>query len=202
MQNTNENKIKLILIRHGATIWNVEKRYMGQTDLHLSDAGKAQIKELADSGIYPEIDGLFISPLSRCRETANIIYPNMEPVAIDELKEMDFGDFEGKNYNDLSDNPVYQAYIDSNGELEFPNGENKHDFSKRVMAGLGKVIKIAIDNNLKTVACVVHGGTTMAACAGLNLAEYFDSIVGNGGKLEIEITYDLPFSGVYSGRLI
>ena len=202
MSDTNEVKIRLMLIRHGITQGNIEKRYMGQTDMSLCTEGIRAIQKKASEGTYPDAQMLFISPLKRCRETARIIYPTMEPIIIEELKEMDFGDFEGKNYNDLNDNPVYQAYIDSNGELAFPNGENKQQFSERVMKGLEMVIATAAQEGVQTIACIVHGGTTMAACAGLGLAEYFDSIVGNGGLLEIDITYDISHSRISSGVLV
>lgn len=201
MSDTNEVKIRLMLIRHGITQGNIEKRYMGQTDMSLCPEGVAQIQKKVSEGAYPKTQMLFISPLKRCRETAKIIYPSMEPIVIDNLKEMDFGDFEGKNYKDLNDNPVYQAYIDSNGELSFPNGENKQQFSERVMNGLEQVMAMAVKANAETVACVIHGGTTMAACAGLGLAEYFDSIVGNGGLLEIDIIYDVSHNRILSGVL-
>lgn len=201
MPNSNEVKIKLFLIRHGMTQGNIEKRYMGRTDVSLCDDGIRMIEQNVANNMYPEVDMLFISPLVRCRETANIIYPKMEPIVISDLMEMDFGDFEGKNYNDLSDNPVYQAYIDSDGELSFPNGENKQEFSKRVMNGIEKVLEIAADNKVNRVACVIHGGTTMAACSLLGLADYFDSIVGNGGLLEIDINYDFSCDRIISGVL-
>lgn len=201
MSAANEIKIRLMLIRHGITQGNIEKRYMGQTDMDLCKEGVRQIQEKVDSGYYKETELLFISPLKRCRQTADIIFPGMDKIVIEELKEMDFGDFEGKNYHDLSHNPVYEAYISSGGELSFPNGENKQQFSKRVMEGLGKALRIAADNDKRNITCVVHGGTTMAICSCLGLAGYFDSIVGNGGLLEIDITYD-KISGSYSGSFV
>ena len=202
MSDSNEAKMRMVLIRHGITKGNIEKRYMGQTDMSLCPEGIKLIEDNAKAGMYPKVDMLFISPLKRCRETAAIIYPDIEPVVIENLKEMDFGDFEGKNYNDLSDNPVYQAFIDSGGELSFPNGENKQDFAKRVMAGLNEAAGLAAGKNAEKFACIIHGGTTMAACSSLGLAEYFDSIVGNGGKLEIDITYDFSLDRITSGVLI
>lgn len=201
MSDSNEIKMRLVIIRHGITQGNIEKRYVGQTDMSLCSEGVKQIKDNAESGMYPEVDMLFISPLKRCRETASIIYPYMEPIVIENLKEMDFGDFEGKNYNDLNDNPVYQAFIDSNGELAFPNGEDKQSFAKRISSALNEVAQTAAANNARKVACVAHGGTTMAACSVLGLAEYFDSIVGNGGKLEIDITYDISHNSITGGVL-
>ena len=89
---------KITLIRHGKTEGNLEKRYIGITDEVLCEEGRNEI--LAKE--YPKADIVFSSPLLRCIETAGLIYPNQKPVVIDELKETNFGRFEGKNYKDLS----------------------------------------------------------------------------------------------------
>ena len=84
----------ITLIRHGKTLGNLEKRYIGITDEPLSKQGVEEIV----AGNYPACDILFSSPLRRCKETAKIIYPAKEPIVIQELKETNFGRFEGKNY--------------------------------------------------------------------------------------------------------
>ena len=63
---------------------------------------------------------VFTSPMQRCRESAQILFPDREKIEIPEWKEMNFGAFEGKNYEQLNGNPQYQAWIDSNGTL--PSG--------------------------------------------------------------------------------
>ena len=84
----------ITLIRHGKTSGNREKRYVGITDEALSSEGELEIKTRA----YPKADIVFSSPMMRCLETAKIIYPDQEPIVIPELRETDFGRFEGKNY--------------------------------------------------------------------------------------------------------
>ena len=53
---------------------------------------------------------------------------------------MDFGQFEGKNYEELKDNPDYQKWIDSNGTLPFPGGESREQFIRRSMEGFDRMM--------------------------------------------------------------
>ena len=119
-----KNKIRLVFIRHGETASNKEHRYLGKTDEDLSPCGAEKIKNAVHEKLYPEIDILFTSPMKRCRQTAQLIYPDMTAHIIPEFAEMDFGEFEGKNYQDLRDDARYQAWIDSDGTLPFPGGES------------------------------------------------------------------------------
>ena len=114
------------LIRHGMTEGNRYQRYIGKTDELLCEEGKEKLKEF----FYPEPEAVFVSPLVRCRETAEILFPEKRLRIIDQLAECDFGDFENKNYLELSGNPDYQAWVDSGGILPFPNGESREEFSE------------------------------------------------------------------------
>ena len=97
MWDRSENQITLVLIRHGATKSNIEHRYLGKTDELLSKEGERQLVEYKKLHLYPNIDFLFTSPMKRCIQTANILYPELQPVQMKEWEEMDFGAFEGKN---------------------------------------------------------------------------------------------------------
>ena len=80
---------------------------------------------------------------------------------IEELSECDFGEFENKNYKELSGNQDYQRWIDSNGTLPFPGGESREAFKHRSLTGFQKAVTQCIRNNIKTAALVIHGGTIM-----------------------------------------
>ena len=149
--------IKIWLIRHGMTEGNLKGRYIGRTDEHLCQEGKKALSELS----YPVPDGLFISPMIRCRETAEILFPRKKFRIMDQLSETDFGDFENKNYRELAGNPDYQAWIDSGGNLPFPGGESREAFRERTLEGVQKVIAICSRENLQSAALIVHGGTIM-----------------------------------------
>ncbi len=148
--------MRVIFIRHGKTSGNLEKRYIGKTDGPLCHEGENEIA----SREYPDADIVVSSPMKRCIQTAELIYPNKKMKIYDGLRECDFGDFEGKNYIELSENPDYQNWIDSGGTLPFPNGEAHEDFAYRCVSAFEKAV---YDNrNSESAAFIVHGGTIMA----------------------------------------
>ena len=88
---------KIYLIRHGATDGNARGEYIGVTDLALSLGGVAELTELKEKIQYPFVEKVYTSPLLRCRQTANILYPEQEADIVENLSEYDFGEFEGKS---------------------------------------------------------------------------------------------------------
>lgn len=181
MWNRSENQIKLVMIRHGATPSNKEHRYLGRTDEGLSMEGERALQEARDT--YPSVDYLFASPMKRCVQTARILYPQQEIFVIPEWMEMDFGDFEGKNYVELKENEYYQKWIDSNGTLPFPNGESREDFIERCKQGFYKMLSqlnsLHLINRTVKVGLVIHGGTIMSLLSTFCGGEYFDYQVVN-----------------------
>lgn len=183
MWNWSEDKIRFIFIRHGATSSNKEHRYLGKTDESLSDEGRAELLRKKAEKKYPELSFVFASPMKRCLETAQLLYPETEAITVSEWEEMDFGEFEGKNYLDLKDDARYQEWIDSNGTLPFPNGESREEFIHRCEMGLWKMHKYLVQKEEQIpgeIGIVVHGGTIMAILSSLCKGEYFNYQVANG----------------------
>lgn len=127
--------IRLSLIRHGQTEGNKKKRYIGVTDESLCEEGKDFLRQMK----YPAPQAVYVSPMKRCVETAEILFPDYPVHVIDELAECDFGDFENKNYEELDGNLEYQAWIESGGTLPFPGGESRESFCRRNLLGFGKL---------------------------------------------------------------
>ncbi|MDO4276141.1 MAG: histidine phosphatase family protein [Eubacteriales bacterium] len=177
--------LKLWLIRHGKTEGNKLARYIGVTDEHLCREGREFLKKLD----YPVPEAVYVSPMYRCLETAGILFPEHKVHIIDELAECDFGDFENKNYKELSGNKDYQAWIDSGGTLAFPGGESREAFRHRTLIGFQKAVAGCIREEISYGALVVHGGTIM------NIMEQYADVqrpfyewhVKNGGGYEVEI---------------
>lgn len=183
---------ELILIRHGKTAGNLLGRYIGsRTDEPLCDEGR---EELAGKQL-PEVERLYVSPMKRCVETAEILWPGFdrkEMQKVTDLRECDFGDFENKNYKELSGNGDYQAWIDSNGTLPFPNGESMDAFKSRCLEAFARIVEEVSGAEQEWIASgktgifragiVVHGGTIMAILEqyGYPKAAYFDYQVKNG----------------------
>lgn len=75
---------------------------------------------------------LYCSPMRRCVETAEILYPGKKPVLIPDFRECDFGRYEGKNYPELIHDAPYLAWVESGGVLPFPDGEDTAAFKAGV----------------------------------------------------------------------
>lgn len=186
-----EMTITLYIIRHGATKSNKRHAYLGNTNEPLSNEGGEQIIFYNEAGRYPkEKDNLLIfsSSMLRCLQTKDILYPDTRAILLPEWKEIDFGRFEGKNYQDLNGDPDYQRWIDSGGVTAFPGGESRDEFVKRSMAGLEWCIECMEDYKQKSAVCVVHGGTIMAIMSSLTGGDYYDYQVKNGQGYEIELS--------------
>ena len=141
--NYNNTLVDLTLIRHGQVQANIEKRYIGSTDMSLTVNGMKSLEKLNKAQIYKTPDYLFCSPMSRCKMTCDILFPDKIYTVIDEFHEMDFGSFEMKNYQELKDNAYYQRWIDSNGTIAFPEGESRQEFVLRCMSGFDKMLSKA-----------------------------------------------------------
>ena len=178
-----EITITLYLIRHGATPSNKRHAYLGKTDEALSDEGRKQILTYKEEDVYPRIsnDLLVMSgPMLRCLQTKELIYPDSKEIVIPEWTEIDFGRFEGKNYQELNGDPDYQRWIDSGGMLAFPDGESREKFIKRSLIGFNRCLEQVVRCKKDQAVCVVHGGTIMAVVSSLTGGDYYDYQVKNG----------------------
>lgn len=177
--------IKLWLIRHGMTEGNRHQRYIGVTDEPLCPEGMKLLKTFT----YPKPQTIFVSPLRRCQETAEILFPGQKVRIIDQLAECNFGEFENKNYKELSDDPRYQEWIDSNGIMAFPGGESKEECAVRNLEGFQRVVTACIREQISEAVLVVHGGTIMNIME--NYAqpkrEFYEWHVGNGCGYLVEL---------------
>lgn len=159
---------ELYLIRHGKTYGNTLGRYIGVTDEDLCPEGRAALagtaKALEERGLPADLT-IYASPLKRCVQTAKILFPGAPVILEPELRECDFGEFENKNYQELSGNPSYQAWVDSGGTLPFPGGESREDFAARCVRGFSRVLGELRTQGRRSAALVVHGGTIMSILA-------------------------------------
>jgi broad specificity phosphatase PhoE len=120
---------RLILIRHGETVWNAERRFTTRSDVELSDAGLAQAAAAARALESETIDRIYTSPLQRAARTAGIIAGAQRaacPVTADDrLVEIDAGPFEGKTSEELEAGTLaaaFAAWHTDDAEPVFPDG--------------------------------------------------------------------------------
>lgn len=152
--------LKIHLIRHGSTDANVLGQYIGcKTDAPLSPEGLNELRILKENMEYPEVDCLYSSPLLRCRQTGAVLYPDLGITSVENLKEYDFGDFEGKTAAELESNPEFLAWV--SGKATPPNGEDNTEFIKRLCLGLQQIVMDMLEKGKSTSAVIMHGGAIM-----------------------------------------
>lgn len=196
----------LYLIRHGLTQGNLDGKYIGQTDLALCPQGEAGIRALVKTGGYPTVEKVYTSPLKRCVETAQIIYPDIQLTKVDEIAEMDFGEFEGKRQEELEKLPEYTEWLKGGADACPPGGEKFGDFSLRCISGLDVIFSDMMKKELTRAAVVTHGGviTNLMAGFGLPKGRPADFMCGPGEGFEIILSAFLWQKGPVfeiSGRL-
>ena len=158
--------MELILIRHGTTQGNLERRFIGRTDLPLLPAGEDLSRRVGAS--LPPVDHVYHSPMLRCVQTARLLWPGSGMTAVEDLRETDFGPFEGKNHEELKDDPLYQRWITAPDPGAVPVGESAQAVARRVSCGLRALLEDARSRGYGRVGVVSHGGALMAlmACFG------------------------------------
>ncbi len=144
------------LIRHGQTQWNIQGRYLGITDIPLCDLGIESVHKVSP----PETDLIFTSPLIRCLQTADIMFPNRPKEIIENLRECNFGNFEGLNAEETEIDDEYRRWVDSGCTAPIPGGETVDGFRNRVCSAFEEII--LAHTNVQSIAFVVHGGVIMS----------------------------------------
>lgn len=119
------------LVRHARTAGNNKKLYVGWTDEEIIPTKLAIIEE--------DVKRVYGSDLIRCRQSAAQYYPNANYLALAELRESNFGDYEMKSYEQLKENSHYRQWLDDAEHLSPPNGETLMELKTRVLKGLHKL---------------------------------------------------------------
>ncbi len=185
-----ENVMRVVLLRHGKTAANLEKRYAGRrSDASLCPECVRELEAFAPRlrALISDDCGVFSGALKRCVESARILFPDVEPIVVEELTEIDFGDFEGRTYAELVDDPRYQAWLESGGTTPFPDGESRSDFIRRSVESIEAAIEAAFDVCVEAAAIICCGGNIMAFMSRLTGGEYFDFQVPPCGGYETTI---------------
>lgn len=148
-----DDTVAISLFRHGITVANKRRAYLGWTDSPLCTSAKKQICELPIS-----YDQLYSSDLGRCLETAKMMFPNSKPIIKPMLREINFGKWEGKVYDELKDDLQYQRWLDEPCSIKPPDGESFVEFSIRVIQCWEMIVKGLLDSNVERAAIMTHGG--------------------------------------------
>ena len=137
MSMNSHDKKFIYLVRHGDIGLGHEKRYISGSDLPLSDLGKRQASLLKDLFSRVPLEGIYCSDLWRARQTAEIIGTahQIQPIAVNALREINMGDWEGKAFSEIKAN--YPKEFQKRGEniaaYSPPGGESFSDCCRRVI---------------------------------------------------------------------
>ncbi|WP_110928259.1 histidine phosphatase family protein [Bacillus massiliglaciei] len=147
-----DGRVAVTLFRHGLTEVNERKAYLGWSDSPLTAAGIAALNEL--SGKLDPYDQLFSSDLGRSTATASILFPNQECRVSSSLREMNFGRWEGRTYEELKQEKAYLEWLEDPLKMNIPEGESYPVFSARVKKAWEQMVK----EDFRNLAVVSHGG--------------------------------------------
>ena len=128
--------MKLYLLRHGETEMNVKKVYYGRTDCDLTEKGEAQALLLKSTFADLPLDIVLESPLLRAKRTADLVLGERDVPRLrdDRLMELDFGEWEGKSWQELQGDAVYEEWCKEWQTTRPPKGESFLDLAERVAA--------------------------------------------------------------------
>lgn len=159
--------MKLLLVRHGESVWNEIRRFQGRTDVALSTRGRAQAAALGRALRGFRLGAAYVSPLSRARETAEIALAGagVPLTPVEELCELSLGEWEGRTVDEVrrSEGDPYAAWVRAPLDCPPPGSEPLDAVCRRV---LGAVERIAAAHpNGDDVLLVTHGGViSVYAC--------------------------------------
>ena len=159
------------LIRHGITKGNINAQYIGHTDLPLTIASIEQLKQYKKQYVYPAVDVVFSSPLKRCVDTADILFPNNKPVIIPDFIEYNFGEFEGLTAKELENNKQFGEWLRGDINSKPPFGESNAEFAHRVCESFEKLIDGIVKTSTETSVIVAHAGVIMTILSAYGLPE-------------------------------
>jgi len=181
--------VEILLIRHGETAWNAERRLQGHLDVPLNEHGRRQAEALAAALGDEPLDAVFASDLQRAVQTAQpLAAAHGQPVQTDaSLRERCYGAFEGLLYDEIADHfpAAHAAWQACEPDARFPAGrhaaETLAEFAQRAVAA---VTRLAHASDCRRIAIVTHGGVlemVYRALRGLGHAPARDFGIPNAG---------------------
>lgn len=155
---------RLVLLRHGRTAWNAERRFQGQADPPLDDVGRAQAYVVADlvAALHPDV--LITSDLARAMQTAEIVGERLGLDVLPDarLRERSLGHWEGLTRDEVAERyPDELADWVSGRDVRGRGGESRDEVAERAYRAFLDVPA------RPTVLVVTHSATAMALSARL-----------------------------------
>ena len=151
--------VKLVLIRHGQTVWNKLGKYQGQADIELSELGVQQAVQLGENYPFEKPAAIFSSDLKRAQDTAREVarHFDMEITPVEGFREIKFGKWEGLTYNEIHEGwPEEHSKLFSQPDsVTCPGGECFAQVRDRAVGQIKSILQQYHDGS---VVIVAHGG--------------------------------------------
>jgi broad specificity phosphatase PhoE len=168
----------IVLVRHGETDWNRDRRFQGHADTPLNEVGRTQAAELAETLEPESLTALYTSPLRRASETAAIVAARLgiDVRPLDALREIHVGEWEGLTVEEVQSRYPERASVD--WRSGWPGGETYDELAARVLPAL---VELAGEHPSERVLAVTHAGPIRAALAAAMGVSHADvrTIVGS-----------------------
>ena len=168
--------MKLILIRHGETEWNKQRRIQGcRSDTRLSPKGLVEADRLATVLRKERIDAIYSSPMKRAAETAQIIADacKMKVELFNELREIDAGALDGLLERELTGTyeAAWKGLRGGNPSTPLPGGESLQDLQKRTSWAVDRMLEKHVDGTVVVVAHLLANLVIVCQALGINLGQ-------------------------------
>jgi alpha-ribazole phosphatase len=181
---------RISIYRHGATKGNEEGLYIGQTDYPLSDSGREALILKKARYEYPAVGRVYSSPLLRCLQTAEILFPGVGTVIADDFTEMNFGIFEELKAAELTPLESYQKWIKGGIDAKPEGGESGREVLSRCVGGMNAVILNMMKDDIAHASIITHSGIISNILSAMGLPKYKPSSLTSdfGEGYEILVT--------------
>jgi len=159
--------LRLLIARHGQSLWNEHRRFQGATDVGLSALGIKQAQALGRAVRGRRLAAAYVSPMQRALDTARIALADttVPIVSVEELRELSLGDWEGCTVDEIRgrEGDPYLRWVRAPVDCPPPGSEALHEVSGRVVRAIDRIA--AAHPNGDDVLVVAHGGViSVYAC--------------------------------------
>ncbi len=168
---------KIILVRHGQTTWNKDKKYRGSKDISLNDQGREEAR-LAGEWLKGEtIHAAYSSPLSRARDTGEAIarHHGLKVSELPGLSDICYGDWEGQTHGEVKEKyaELFHQWETSPQTVRFPGGETLEEVKARALAAVHEVVQRHPDQTVVLAAHRAVNKVLIATLIGLDNSHFW-----------------------------
>jgi len=185
---------RIYLVRHGQTSWNEAKIFRGRADIGLSEQGRAEAECAASALGDAPLSGIYASPLSRTRETAEKIaaHHNADVAADPAFLDIDYGEWTGRPDAEVRESfpDLYEQWETSPQLVQFPGGESLDRVRLRAVARLNELARLHWDGTIAVVTHRVVLKVLLCEIKGLDNSRFWDVPVNPAAICVVETDGD------------